>query len=55
MALSAERGPEETDLTYKVKMICMHSTRWGKLLVLLASSDLVPTMLDSKVKLEKLY
>lgn len=23
MALSAERGPEEIDLTYKVKMMCI--------------------------------
>lgn len=55
MALSAEGGPEETDLTYNVKMISVHFTRWGKLLVILANPDLLPTMLDSKVTLEKFY
>lgn len=53
MAFSAERGPEETGLTFNVKMMFVHFTRWGKLLSTPANSDLVPLMLDSKVKLKK--
>lgn len=53
--LYAERGPEEIDLTYKVKMICMNFTRWRKLLVILTNSDFMPRMLDSDVKLGKSF